>query len=535
MSRTNQKANESEEEVVDPRLAKLREACHDSLWVFAQTIEPHRVYGACHKELFEWWQRMDLEGVDNTLALMPRDHQKSHCAAVRVLWEIYNDPATTVAYVCATEHLAIMQLYDIKQMMESDEFQQLCPKMINKEEKKRAKWAETAIIVDHPKRKKERPRDPTVMATGLDSNNIGAHCKIMVKDDVVIDKNSMTESARAKVEAKSGHLSSILTTDGKEFCVGTRYHPKDHYQTLIDMKEEVWDEEANEKVGERPVYAIHQRVVETDGVFLWPRMARDSDGSMYGFNHTQLSRKKAKYAKDIRNFYCQYYNDPNAINEGGIDKSMFLYYDREKVVRRKGAWWVGKNKVNIIAAQDFAYSVSSGSDWTCIFILGMDKDKNIYILDIDRYQTKKPSVYWKHCEAMWNKWHFKWMKAEAVAAQEVIIEALREYAETNQVPIRIKAYKPNSQSGDKETRISQALEPLYEDGRLFHYRGGMCDMLEEELVVDRPPHDDLKDCLHIGVGFDKLKPAVQEDEDSEEYEVHVAYGYDANNRFGGLT
>ncbi|AAM28398.1 hypothetical protein [Vibrio phage VpV262] len=519
----------------DPRLIELREACLHSLWIFAQAVEPHRVYGECHKELFDWWQEMELEEVLNTLALMPRDHQKSHCIAVWVCWQIFKNPAVTIAYVCATESLAILQLYDIKQILTSDEFTRLSPDMIEPMEKKRQKWAETAIIVDHPIRKKERPRDPTVLATGLDSNNIGAHCNIMVKDDVVIDKNSLTETARQKVEAKAGHLSSILTTDGMEFCVGTRYHPKDHYQTLIDMTEEVW--EGDQLVGERPVYAVHTRVVEVEGVFLWPRMARESDGKMFGFDRAQLSRKKAKYRKDMRNFYCQYYNDPNAINEGGIEKSMFLYYDKEKVVRRKGSWWVGKRKVNIIACQDFAYSVQTGSDWTALFILGMDKDKRIYILDIVRYQTKKPSVYWKNLETAYNKWKFKWVRAEAVAAQEVIIEALREYAEKEQCPIRIKAYKPNSQSGDKETRISQTLEPLYENGDIYHYRGGLCDMLEEELTQDRPPHDDLKDCLHIGVGFDKLKPPV-EDDDEEDYDnyhdPHASYSYDPNNRFGGL-
>lgn len=520
--------------VAEDKLDKLRKACADSLWIFAQTVEPHRVYGECHKELFEWWQKMEMEGIENTLALMPRDHQKSHCIAVWVCWQIFRDPAVTVAYVCATESLAILQLYDIKQILESEEFTRLSPDMLERQEKKRDKWAETAIIVDHPTRKRERPRDPTVLATGLDSNNIGAHCRIMVKDDVVIDKNSMTESARAKVKAKAGHLSSILTTDGMEFCVGTRYHPKDHYQDIIDMEEEVWDDETNEIVGREKVYAVHQRVVETDGVFLWPRMTRDSDGKMFGFDRRQLSRKKAKYSDDIRNFFCQYYNDPNAVNEGGIDKSMFIYYNREDVVYRKNSWWVKNKKINLIACQDFAYSVRTGSDWSCLIILGIDEDSMLYVLDIIRYQTKKPSVYWKNLETAFLKWHFRWMRAEAVAAQEVIIEALKDYIANEGYSLRIKSYKPTGSDGHKEERIAQALEPLYENGRLYHYRGGMCDILEDELTQDRPPHDDVKDCLHIGVGFEKLKPPEKE---TETEDVDVNYGLPTGytpNRFGGM-
>lgn len=519
----------------NPKLVKLREACYESLWTYARVIEPHRVYDQCHKELYDWWQLCDMNGITSTLALMPRDHQKSHMAAVRVTWLLFRNPAVTVGYVCATEALAILQLFDIKQILESEEFTNLSPDMLEVQEKKRAKWAETAIVVDHPVRKKERPRDPSVFATGLDSNNIGAHCQVMVKDDVVIDKNSMTEGARAKVRAKAGHLSSILTTDGIEFVVGTRYHPKDHYQDLIDMEEEVWDEEANEIIGREKVYATHIRVVEQEGVFLWPRKSRASDGKMFGFDRRQLSRKKAKYTDDLRNFFCQYYNDPNAINEGGIDKSQFLYYDRESVVRRKGSWWVGNKKVNIIACQDFAYSVRTGSDWTCLFVLGKDEDGFIYVLDIDRYRTKKPSEYWAHMEAMYLKWNFRWVRAEAVAAQDVIVEGLKESIEKEGYPVRIKSYKPAGSDGHKEERISQTLEPKYEAGELYHYRGGMCSELEEELVADRPPHDDLKDCLHIGVGFDKLKPPPKLREEDEQEDAARGQYSASSSRFGGYA
>lgn len=517
----------------DEALEQLREECRNSLWKFAQVIEPHRVYGDCHKELFDWWQMNQMEGIDCDLALMPRDHQKSHCIAVRCAWAIYCNPAVTIMYMSATESLAILQLYDIKQILESDEFQMLSPEMIHKQEKKRDQWSATAITVDHPIRKAERPRDPTISAAGIDSNVIGAHCNILVKDDVVVDKNSMTESARQKVSSKAGHMSSILTTDGYEWGVGTRYHPKDHYQDLIDMVEEDYDDDGN-LVGTKKVYAIHQRQVESNGVFLWTRQARESDGKMFGFDQRQLARKKAKYSKDMRNFYCQYYNDPNAINEGGIEKTMFLYYKPEMLVFKGNSWYLGKKKLNIIACQDFAYSISTGSDWTCLIVLGIDEDKNIYVLDIDRYQTKKPSIYWQHMEAMWNKWYFKWVRAEAVAAQEVIIEALKEYAEGEQCPIRFKTYKPHSHSGTKEERMSQVLEPLYESGRLYHARGGNWTLLEEELVNDRPPHDDIKDTLHIGVGFDKLKPPAPEEVRTGAVQVRRnIYDGAGHSRFGG--
>ena len=65
-------------------LEQLREECHHSLWTFAQVVEPHRVYSSCHKELYDWWQANELEGVDSDLALIPRDHQKSHMISLEI-------------------------------------------------------------------------------------------------------------------------------------------------------------------------------------------------------------------------------------------------------------------------------------------------------------------------------------------------------------------------------------------------------------------------------------------------------------------
>lgn len=179
--------------------------------------------------------------------------------------------------------------------------------------------------------------------------------------------------------------------------------------------------------------------------------------------------------------------------------------------------------------------MSRGSDWTCIIVLGMDEDKNIYILDIDRFQTKQPSVYWKHLEALYLKWYFRPVRAEAVAAQEVIVQHLKDESAKEGYNMRIIGYKPGSMSGNKDERIMQALEPRYEAGDLYHYRGGLCTELEEELTLDRPAHDDMKDTLHIGVTFDKLKPPPKVRRDSHGYDAELE-DYQrslGSSRFGG--
>jgi hypothetical protein len=60
------------------------------------------------------------------------------------------------------------------------------PDMVEKEEAKREKWTEREISVDHPKRKEESIRDPSIFTAGLTSNIVGMHCDIAVLDDVVV-------------------------------------------------------------------------------------------------------------------------------------------------------------------------------------------------------------------------------------------------------------------------------------------------------------------------------------------------------------
>jgi hypothetical protein len=42
-------------------------------------------------------------------------------------------------------------------------------------------------------------------------------------------------------------------------------------------------------------------------------------------------------------------------------------------------------------------------------------------------------------------------------------------------------------------------EPLYRGKSVYHTKGGYTRLLEEELRLSKPPHDDLKDALWIAV------------------------------------
>lgn len=469
--------------------ALIRKAAEDDLLTFIRLIAPHRVLGAVHEELCAWWGRPDAK--DNQLLLLPRDHQKSAMVAYRVAWWITKHPDTTILYISATADLAEKQLKAIKDVLTSDVYRFYWPEMINEVENKREKWAFDEISVDHPKRRAEGVRDATVKAAGLTANVTGLHCQVAVLDDVVVPGNAYTETGRAQVKSTYSQLASIETTGAKEWVVGTRYHPSDLYKDLMEMTEIYFPEDSEEEV-EVAVYEVFEREVETNGEFLWPKQRR-KDGKTFGFDERELARKKAKYL-DVTQFYAQYYNNPNAVETQYIDKSKFQYYNRESITCVSGVWYIGEKMLNIYAGMDFAFSVSNTADYTAIVVVGVDEDNFIYLLDIDRFKTNKISVMYEHLIALYRKWKFRKLRAEVVAAQRLIVSQFRDYMRSQNMVFTIDEYNP-PKTMRKDERIAGILEPRYSNNMIYHYKGGNCQVLEEELVMQNPEHDDVKDCL----------------------------------------
>lgn len=476
-------------------LEAIRKKAEEDLYSFARLVNPHRVYGEVHKELFDWWTRASAK--DNQLCLLPRDHQKSHCAAVRCAWDLTRDPTETVLYVSATSDLAEKQLYAIKQILTSEVYRRYWPEMVNLEEGNRERWNTNEIIVDHPLRKKEGVRDPSIKAAGITTNITGFHASRVYLDDLVVPGNAYTEDGRSKVAALYSQLASIETTGAKEIVVGTRYHPRDLYQTLIEMEEEVFDENGEFSHTDR-VYEVFQRVVEQEGVFLWPREMRP-DGKLFGFDLKELARKKAKYV-DTTQFYAQYYNDPNDPTSNRISRDKFQYFDPKFLVNERGSWFFKDRKLNVVAAMDFAFSLNKKADYTAIVVIGIDAENRIYVLDIDRFKTDKIKSYYDALLDLHMKWGFRKIRCEVSVAQKVLVKELKDsYIVPNGLMLSIDEHNPTRHSGSKEERIAATLEPKYDNMQVWHQKNGMCSLLEEELILARPPHDDIKDALTAAI------------------------------------
>lgn len=473
------------------KVQTIKESAEADLATFIKLVAPHILLGSIHSELINWWSRSEAK--NNQLVLLPRGHLKSKLVAYRAAWWITKYPETTILYVSATADLAEKQLYQIKQIIDSPIYRRYWPEMINVEEGKREKWAVAEIAVDHPKRKMEGIRDATCKAVGLTSNTTGFHADVVILDDIVVPGNAYTEEGRDRVSSAYSQLASIENPGAQEWVVGTRYHPKDIYDIMISMKETLYTPDGDIE-SEEEVYELFQKVVETNGEFLWPKQKRP-DGKAFGFDDRELARIKAKYI-DTTQFYAQYYNNPNSLENSRINQDKFQYYERSLLNNKEGDWYIKDRKLNVYAAIDFAFSLRKQADFTALVTIGVDSLGNFYILEIDRFKTDRIVEYYNHIVQAQQKWGFRKLRAEITVAQQTIVKELKEsYLKPNGIPLSIDEHRPNRHQGDKNERLSAILEPKYDNLQVWHYRGGNCQSLEEELVMTHPPHDDIKDAL----------------------------------------
>lgn len=484
---------------------EVRERALADLYFFARLVNPGYVYGLIHKEVYTWMQEYSLFGkgdnlTSNKLILLPRGHLKSHMLATWCAWMIARHPEITILYVSATADLAITQLYAIKNILESDTFRRYFPEYIHPDEGKREKWSNVRIIVDHPRRKEQGIRDATISTAGLTTNTTGWHADVIVSDDLVVPENAYTIEGRETVSKKASQFTSIRNAGGFTMAAGTRYHPKDVYFTWKNQTYEEYNDEGVQ-INLLPVWEIKEYAVEVDDVFLWPRAIRD-DGKAFGFDLRVLARIRAEYIDRVQ-YYAQYYNDPNDPGSERISRDKFQYFNPHLLKPDRGNWYYNHEKLNVYAAVDFAFSLSDSADYTAIVVIGIDPDFNIYVLDIDRFKTTKTIDYFRHIAQLHNKWKFRKLNAEVSVAQKVIVESIKDYIGKQGMRLAVEEYRPSKAEGSKEERIAAALEPKYDNYQVWHREGGWTDQLEDELVLSRPAHDDIKDAMASAITIAK--------------------------------
>lgn len=425
-----------------------------------------------HKELCNFVQ----DGRDRKkLILMPRGHLKSTLITIGyVVQQIVKNPNIRVLIQSATWEMAVDFLTEIKRhLRENQDLIRLYGDLTMDAEE----WSADRITL---KRTDKNIKGPTVKAAGIETNLVGSHPDLIVIDDPHNRDNSQTAEQINSVVNRFRDCIDLLEPGGQLIVVGTRWNIADLYGWIQDKENHVYQDfdvmikrsfEGNIETGE-------------DFVPLWPEK----------FDLEEL-RKRLR-ADGWYQFAGQYQNDPIPEQDAKFKREWFKYFDPTDVR--------GRDFVKILTI-DPAISLSKDADFTAMAVVGVDQWSNVFVLDLWRGKVAPTQLINKIFELA-ELWHPNHIGIETVAYQKALAYSIREEMSKRQRYLPLTEIQPQERT--KDLRI-QGLQPLYENGKVFHNKTHALNYyLEQELTsFPRGKNDDMIDAFSYSLDF--LHPPKQ--------------------------
>lgn len=533
-------------------LYQLKLDAIDDPWKFADLIH---FYGGT--EAFEDIHHTLVDFLNNTadrrLVLMPRGHFKSTiCSTLYVLWRIYRDPNVRIMVGTALKELATGFVREVKQYLEDEELQyyvwnarphisgNLIPDIDRtgsgrKRGRKKAEedewvddselggdgwteandkkiiWRANAIQVNRTAIYKE----PTVFAASVGVVMTGWHYDLAIFDDVVTYENSRDIAKAKKVLEWTQDIESVLnprndeTGLGDEIVIlGTRYYKWDYYGHLMgtNIDDATEREEFLNTLPDDPLHIIERDIYGngTDGMYHpdMPRVTGLTGEVGYMCPRLMDAKKEKRLRRRLkaRKFASQYLNQIVAQEDVilRMDDVRFLSpMQLEKdspYIRIRTGLDTPPNFIRPWCVVDPAASLKDTADLSVVSVGGVDEEGNLYCLDT-KYGHWTPSQLAKQIQETLEKWGLNSAVIEANGTQVAIVNTIKEVWQQNNFTAHVVEEIPR---GDKKQKILDALEPVFEERRVYfgQHLSNMQEVKEQlELFPAEGARDDFLDTL----------------------------------------
>jgi len=292
-----------------------------------------------------------LLGRGNRLCVLaPRDHGKTAFFDFAYpLWKAKHQPHGRGYIFSGSQDQAVRILGDIKDEIEGNpKLQLLYPVGPTK------LWSATSIELSNGHR---------IYAKGYGTKTRGAHPGWIVCDDVLNDEDAYSEMVRRKkIDYFYTAISGMVTPEGQLIVVGTPFHAEDLYGDLEKNPEYVF---------------ARYEALNAKGVPLWP--------ARYDLERLQKKRREIGSVRFTREFLCQPISDDMSLFPASLFQGTPIEQDTVRL--GMGAkFWNDLGVTRRFIGVDLAISSSTGADYTVIFVMGLDKYGNRWVLDIIRHK-----------------------------------------------------------------------------------------------------------------------------------------------------
>jgi hypothetical protein len=201
----------------------------------------------------------------------------------------------------------------------------------------------------------------TLHARGYGTKVRGGHPVFIVCDDILNDETAFSETVRTKeIDYFYNAVTNMIVPGGQIVVVGTPFHNQDLYG---DLKKN-----AGYTVREYPA-------LRPDGTALWPER--------YSLELLEQKKEEIKALRFAREFMCQAVVDMSSL----FPLTMFKGDPVEQMNVKLGMgwkWWEKHGVTKRFIGVDFALSTETGLDYTVLFVIGVDKMGNRWVIDIIR-------------------------------------------------------------------------------------------------------------------------------------------------------
>lgn len=145
--------------------------------------------------------------------------------------------------------------------------------------------------------------------------------------------------------------------------------------------------------------------------------------------------------------------------------------------------------VNLFMGVDPASSTSRTADYTCIFVIAMDAEKNVYCIDCWR-QRAKPMQVAEAIRTLYKRYRPKKTQIETVGYQEMLRQYLRE-----EVPEYIPGLEIKNNPRRGKTERLESLQPEFALGKVY-IKPLMTAFMDELVLFPRAKNDDTLDAFY---------------------------------------
>lgn len=432
--------------------------------------DPGWVHADICQRLEKFAEAIEQKKSPRLMIFMPPRHGKSEIGSKTFPgWYLGRNPKHEVIACSYSGDLAKDFSRKVRDMMELEKFQSVFATRLSKDSKSVERW-NTSL-------------GGGFVAAGVQGPITGRGAHLGIIDDPVKDREE-AESETTRQKIKDWYSSTFYTRlapGGGVLVIQTRWHEDDLSGWLLEVMKAAEAEAA--ATGEWPVDADRWEVVRYPAIATCDEPFRNQGEALHESRYPLAALQKIKRAMMPRDWEALYQQNPVSQDGDYFTKGMIRYYDTTPPI----------GEMRIYAAGDLAIGQTEANDYTVFGVIGIDRQQNMYLLDLHRGRWNAMGIIDKMFEI-----HRRW-EPEIFGLETGHIDMTLEpflLKRMEETGVRIAYEKLRTRGKDKQTR-ARPIQGRMEQGKVFFPRGAVWTeaLITELLSFPMGKHDDQVDCM----------------------------------------